>query len=464
MTAYDFYQRRAGVLLHPTSLPSGILDKDAERWLEFLEQAGFSVWQVLPLGEPQQGLSPYQCVSAFAMNPALYTAHTPPQPDLESFGTFRTENPWLEDYALFKLLHLRFSGDAWYEWPDEFKYRDLAAMNLLRNEMADESLRLQWQQFELHQRWQELKQLAKSKNILLFGDMPLFVAHDSVDVWACPQRYLLDDTGMPTVVTGVPPDYFSDNGQRWGNPHYNWEYMQAENFSWWLQRMRYHLKMFDTVRIDHFRGLQASWVIAADCETAVDGHWQETPGEALLTAIREQTGSLPIVAEDLGIITPAVTALRKKFHLPGMSVLQFGFDEHDDNPHKLKNILEDRIVYTGTHDNDTTLGWFESLTPELQQQVQATLASEIETTDSAAPTTGAVVNTMIRAAMLSAASICILPMQDILQLDSSARMNVPGTMTGNWTWSFEWQQLDRISIADLRQLIETSNRLIHYDT
>lgn len=458
MTRYDFYQRRAGVLLHPTSLPSGILDQDAERWLEWLERTGFSVWQVLPLGEPQDGLSPYQCVSAFAMNPALYNAYTEPQPDSAAFHKFRSSNSWLDDYALFKLLHLRFDDDAWYEWPDEYKFRETRALELLRDEYAAESMRLQWQQFELHARWQQLKQLANSKNIMLFGDMPLFVAHDSVDVWVCPQRYLLADNGMPTVVTGVPPDYFSDIGQRWGNPHYNWEYMQSENFAWWLQRMSYHLAMFDIVRIDHFRGLQASWVIDAACETAVDGHWQEVPGAELLVAIREQLGALPIVAEDLGIITPAVTALRKQFHLPGMSVLQFGFDEHDDNPHKLKNIVDDRIAYTGTHDNDTTLGWYQSLAPDLQQQVQAMLVAESAPAE--AELSAGVVYKMIRAAMYTPASACIIPMQDILQLDTSARMNVPGTITGNWTWSFEWQQLNTVPESDLHNIIETSGRLI----
>lgn len=461
MTAYDFYQRRAGVLLHPTSLPSGVLNQDAERWLEWLERAGFSMWQVLPLGEPQHGLSPYQCVSAFAMNPALYNEYTEPQLDSLAFREFCSNNSWLDDYALFKLLHLRFDDDAWYEWPDKFKFRDDRALSLLRSEYADESMQLQWQQFELHARWQQLKQLANSKNIMLFGDMPLFVAHDSVDVWICPQRYVLDDNGMPTVVTGVPPDYFSAEGQRWGNPHYNWEYMQSENFAWWLQRMSYHLAMFDIVRIDHFRGLQASWVIDAACETAVDGYWQEVPGAELLIAIREQIGALPIVAEDLGIITPEVTALRKEFHLPGMSVLQFGFDEHDDNPHKVKNIMEDRIVYTGTHDNDTTLGWYQSLDPELQQQVQSML-TDVAGTGGAELTSG-IVKQMIRIAMLSPASVCMIPMQDILQLDTSARMNVPGTITGNWAWSFEWQQLDSMSEAALRDTIETSGRLIRYD-
>lgn len=455
MSTADFYQRRAGVLLHPTSLPSGQLDIDAERWLDWLEKSGFTVWQVLPLGEPQHGLCPYQCISAFAMNPALYSNYSEPRPDLGEFRIFCAANPWVDDYALFKILHEKFNDDPWYNWPEEYKYRDEAALEKIIKNKADEYLRLQWQQYELHQRWDELKKLANRKNILLFGDMPLFVAHDSVDVWVQPQRFLLDEDGMPTVVTGVPPDYFSETGQRWGNPHFNWEYMHDEHFIWWSQRIEYHLEMFDMMRIDHFRGLQASWVIAADCETAVDGHWELMPGDKVLALIQKHVGALPIVAEDLGIITPEVTALRKKYHLPGMSVLQFGFDVFDDNPHKPKNITDDRVVYTGTHDNDTTRGWYESLSSDVQAQVKERLQVESCNGDECAEK---VVDKMIATAMSSLASLCILPLQDILHLDSSARMNVPGTIDGNWEWSFAWKQLDSVLPSILRELIEKSDR------
>ncbi len=462
MSMTDFYQRRAGVLLHPTSLPSGKLDEDAERWLDWLEQSGFSVWQVLPLGEPQHGLCPYQCVSAFAMNPALYTDYGTPRPDLGEFRIFCAANPWVEDYALFKLLHDRFDDDAWYEWPDEYKYRDEEALTKLRKDKAHEYLALQWQQYQLHQRWFALKQQANDRNILLFGDMPLFVAHDSVDVWVEPKRFLLDEKGIPSVVTGVPPDYFSETGQRWGNPHFNWDYMRNEHYAWWLQRMQYHLEMFDTVRIDHFRGLQASWVISAECETAIDGHWETMPGDELLTMLQKHIGTLPIVAEDLGIITPEVTALRKKFNLPGMSVLQFGFDAFEDNPHKPQNIVSDKVVYTGTHDNDTTRGWYESLAPDVQVQVRERLGVE-SSADNEPACVDIVVDKMIVMAMQTQASLCMIPMQDILHLDSSARMNVPGTIDTNWEWAFEWQQLERVSVVDLRQLIEKSDRLVDYD-
>jgi len=462
MSVSDFYQRRAGVLLHPTSLPSGKLDEDAERWLDWLEESGFSVWQVLPLGEPQHGLCPYQCVSAFAMNPALYTDYGTPRPDLGEFRIFCAANPWVEDYALFKLLHDRFDDDAWYEWPDEYKHRDEKALTKLRENKAQEYLVLQWQQYQLHQRWLTLKQQANDRNILLFGDMPLFVAHDSVDVWIEPRRFLLDEEGIPSVVTGVPPDYFSETGQRWGNPHFNWDYMHDEHYAWWLQRMQYHLEMFDTVRIDHFRGLQASWVIPAECETAIDGHWETMPGDELLTLLQKRIGSLPIVAEDLGIITPEVTALRKKFNLPGMSILQFGFDVFEDNPHKPQNIVSDKVVYTGTHDNDTTRGWYESLAPDVQSQVRDRLGIEWNE-DAGTSCVDTVVDKMIEMAMHTQASLCMVPMQDILHLGSSARMNVPGTIDNNWEWAFEWQQLESVSVTNLRHMIEQSDRLIDYD-
>lgn len=461
MTASDFYERRAGVLLHPTSLPSRLLDGDAERWLELIAQAGFSVWQVLPLGEPRQGMSPYQCISAFAMNPALLGHFSTPDPAVDSFRSFCSANHWVEDYATFKLLQRKFNADAWFRWPDEFRHRQADALARLRRDYASQYLQLQWQQFELHERWQQLKQKANSMGILLFGDMPLFVAHDSADVWANPGNFLLDENGIPGVVAGVPPDYFSDTGQRWGNPHYNWEAMQAGHFDWWLKRMNYHLEMFDIVRIDHFRGLEASWVIDAECDTAVDGHWQKMPGDELLAAIRDSAGHLPIVAEDLGIITPEVTALRKKYHLPGMSIMQFGFDAFEDNPNKPQNVEPDRVVYTGTHDNDTTRGWFESLAPETQQHVLQVLGIAAQ---SAAGTgesgiADLVVDRLIDNAMNTRASLCIIPLQDVLHLGSSARMNTPGTSSGNWQWSFQWQQLDSKLITTMRQRIEQAGRL-----
>jgi 4-alpha-glucanotransferase len=461
MTAADFYERRTGVLLHPTSLPSSILDADVERWLELISAAGFSVWQVLPLGEPQSGLSPYTCVSAFAMNPALLDHYRAPDPSSDRFRAFCAGNRWVEDYATFKLLHRKFNAGSWYEWPDVYRHRQADALAAVRREDAAQYLELQWQQFELHARWLQIRQTANRMGILLFGDIPLFVAHDSADVWANPDRFLLDSQGRLEVVTGVPPDYFSATGQRWGNPHYNWEAMKSAHFDWWLLRMDYHLEMFDIVRIDHFRGLEASWVINATCDTAVDGHWEKMPGDELLAAIRDRAGYLPIVAEDLGIITPEVTALRKKYHLPGMSVMQFGFDAFEDNPNKPQNVEPDRVVYTGTHDNNTTRGWFESLDPETQRHVMQVLGMDTgqETGTASVDLAGQVVDRLVDSAMNTRASLCMIPLQDVLHLGSAARMNTPGTVNGNWQWSFQWNQLESKIIHTMRQRIEHAGRL-----
>jgi 4-alpha-glucanotransferase len=455
MTADDFYQRRAGVLLHPTSLPSGRLDEDAERWLDTLHAAGFSVWQVLPLGEPQSGLSPYTCVSAFAMNHALLDRQDPPDYSSEPFHEFCASQQWLRDYATFKLAHRRFGGRPWCTWPDAYRHREPAALEALRRDHAQDFLQLLWQQYQLHERWQQLRRRANALGILLFGDMPLFVAHDSADVWARPGNFLLDAEGRMTVVTGVPPDYYSATGQRWGNPHYNWDAMQEDHFEWWLQRVNYHLEMFDIVRIDHFRGLEASWVVNAASETAIDGEWQKMPGDELLAAIRASSGHLPIVAEDLGVITPEVTALRRKYHLPGMAVMQFGFDAFEDNPHKPKNIKTDQVVYTGTHDNDTTRGWFEHLDVTMQDHVLEVLDIAMPAAEAA----DAVVDRMVDRALGSNASLCMLPLQDVLHLGSEARMNTPGTVNSNWRWSFQWDQLESKIVNHMRQQIETADRL-----
>ncbi|MGB5584476.1 MAG: 4-alpha-glucanotransferase [Gammaproteobacteria bacterium] len=464
MNSEDFYERRAGLLLHPTSLPSGVLNRDVERWLALMESAGMSVWQVLPLGEPRGGLSPYQCISAFAMNPALL----PDYPELDrserDYIEFCAKNhDWLYDYALFKVLKQMFGDAPWYEWPDEWKFRRPHAMQRAFDEFKDYVAELSWEQYQLYQRWREIKNKAHDRGILLFGDIPLFVAHDSVDIWAHPEQFLLDQEGMMTVVTGVPPDYFSATGQRWGNPHYNWEVMRRENYSWWLARISHQMKQFDLLRIDHFRGLESAWVIDASCDTALDGHWEKMPGDELLTKIHEDIGHLPIVAEDLGIITPEVRALRKKYHLPGMAVLQFSFDEHEDNPHKPHNIKEDAVVYTGTHDNDTTKGWFNSLNENDKNYVLQSLdlhaygENNGQLHERAADR---VVDKLIDDAMHSKASLCMLPLQDCLHLGSEARMNTPGTAHGNWQWTFSWEQISSDIAAEMKLWVEQSGRSV----
>ena len=465
LTTPDYHSRRAGILLHPTSLPSGVLDRDVERWLQLITDSGFSVWQVLPLGEPQEGLSPYQCSSAFAMNPAFLPELPPVDLQDAGFAPFCSDNHfWLDDYALFKVLKVHFNGASWFDWPEAWKFRDATAMQQMRAQYARAMTVLKWQQYQLHKRWQEIRHIAAEKGIQLFGDMPIFVGHDSTDVWAHPEWFLLNTDGSMNVVTGVPPDYFSETGQRWGNPHYNWEAMQASDFKWWRSRINHHLEQFDLLRIDHFRGLEAVWEIEASCETAVEGHWEKVPGDALLASFIDGMEHLPFVAEDLGIITPEVTALRKKYQLPGMSILQFGFDEFEDNPHKPHNIEEDKIAYTGTHDNDTTRGWFDSLEDHVKNHVLYSLGLLNENCHSWHELHDAgyvVVDSLLGNALNSRATICMLPMQDWLCLGSEARMNTPGTTTGNWQWQFQWDQLSAEHIDDMRVKIESSARLVN---
>ena len=452
MSLFQMNQRRAGILLHPTSLPSHTFD-DAERWLDFLALSGITVWQMLPLGVPLDGLCPYQCTSAFATNPVLLEEIPRLDENDPGFAAFsESQHFWLDDYALFVLLKERFSQKAWYQWPEEYKSRDTATLDALRRSHPQQLQLICWEQYQLHAAWQKIRQHAAKLGIALFGDIPIFVAHDSADVWMWPELFLLDEEGMPTVVTGVPPDYFAETGQRWGNPHYDWERMQENGFKWWLQRLQHHFEWFELVRIDHFRGLVAVWEIDAQCETAIDGFWQETPGEQLLTALQQQIGDLPLVAEDLGIITDEVIALKQQFHLPGMAVLQFSFDYFDDNPHKPRNILPCTVSYTGTHDNDTTLGWYRSLDEREQRHVLEVL--EIDSQDE-------VVYAMIAAALDSKANLAVIPLQDCLSLGSEARMNTPGTIENNWLWAFTWEQLDIPTISQkIYQKLEDSNRIV----
>ncbi len=476
--------RRAGVLLHPTSLPGpgprGDLGHAAYRFVEFAAAAGFSVWQTLPLGPTHEDGSPYQCLSVHAGNVdmisldwlvdrgwlkpetisangkcslarrrtclkrayACYQSHADAH-WREAFNTFTAQCAgWLEDYALYSALRAEQGGRAWFDWPDALRAREHGALDEAAARLAKEIDQVRFEQFVFFRQWAELRDYAHRHGLYLFGDMPIFVAHDSAEVWAHREYFDVDAHGQAATVAGVPPDYFSETGQRWGNPHYHWERMEADGFAWWVERMRTQLALFDIVRIDHFRGFEAYWSIPAEAETAVDGHWVKAPGAVLLRTLQERFERLPLVAEDLGVITAEVDALRREFGLPGMKILQFAFGSDAANPYLPHHHTSDSVVYTGTHDNDTTLGWYAGLDEAQQAHVLDYLGQPGEPMPWP----------LVRTALASVAGLAVLPMQDLLGLDGSHRMNRPGTTRGNWRWRFEWEQLPADLVERLRHL------------
>jgi 4-alpha-glucanotransferase len=464
--------RRSGILLHPTSLPGGdgigSLGAEALCFIDFLAAAGQTLWQILPLGPPGCGNSPYSCFSAFAGNPLLidlpqlvadgeleeaalgrFSAgdrinspsvaaykgallrqaatqffSTADQLRLNEFRSFCAATFWLDDYALFAALKSHFKGVGWNSWPEALRKRDSLTCSRMSVELASEIAFHRYLQWQFSRQWSRVKGYANQRGILIIGDAPIFVAHDSADVWCNQHIFTLDEGGNPTVVAGVPPDYFSATGQRWGNPLYRWDRLAADNYSWWRARVSNDLSRYDILRIDHFRGFEACWEIPAAEATAVKGRWVEGPGYALFEALRNDLGELPLIAEDLGMITPAVLALRDRCGFPGMKILQFAFDSGADNAYLPHNHVPGSVVYTGTHDNDTTQGWFAGLSHEQQQRICEYLPSTPDT----------VVIDLIRAAFASVARLAIVPMQDILGLDSTARMNIPGVADNNWGW------------------------------
>jgi 4-alpha-glucanotransferase len=470
-------RRRAGVLLHPTSLPSGTLGSDAHRFVDWLAESGFRVWQMLPIGPPGPDRSPYQADSAHAGNPGLISR----EPLIESgwlhaeddaagwleravagclasgnaedrieFEAFKASKAhWLEDYARYRVIKSQQEGRPWWSWPEPLRRRDVDAMERLINESADGLEQVRVTQWFFERQWQALRVHARERGVKLFGDMPIFVAHDSAEVWQRPDLFTVDADGHPTEVAGVPPDYFSEAGQRWGNPLYRWDRMQEDGFGWWIERLHSELARFDWLRIDHFRGFAACWSIPADAATAVDGRWVETPGRALFAKLEEALGSLPLVAEDLGLITPDVVALREALGLPGMRILQFAFDGGSENPYLPFNHARGSVVYTGTHDNDTTLGWWQSLEASQKALVLEVLGHPSE----------AMPMPLIRTALQSVAALAMIPLQDLLGLDGAHRMNVPATTEGNWSWRALREQLDGLSSAFWSERLKVSGRL-----
>ena len=422
--------RRAGVLCHLTSLPNRALGEyDADRFCEMLSSVGCSVWQMLPVTPPDEHGSPYASSSAFAGWHALCDPSIMRQLDYNELDRWVKANlHWLEDWALFSVLKEGFEERPWTEWPSRIREREPVAIAEIKEDLADQMSRWMREQFVFQADWDSLRYCSEKCGVELFGDLPFFLAHDSADVWANQHLFLLEESGAPAVVAGVPPDYFSKEGQRWGTVHYNWDAHRAEGFAWWKSRMTRMFELFDIVRIDHFRAIDSAWAIPAHHPTAEHGEWVQGPGDELLKAILEVSPKGGLVAEDLGIIPDSVVEMRKRHGLPGMAVLQFANDD-SDNPHNPENHTEDMVVYTGTHDNDTTVGWGKKPIKE-----------------------------MITTALESPAELAIIPLQDVMGLGSDARMNTPGIQEGNWEWKFDWEELDDAQLLWLGQQVYGSGR------
>ncbi len=475
--------RASGILLHPTSLPGpfgiGDLGDEAYHFLDFLASSNQHLWQVLPLGPTGYADSPYASFSSFAGNHLLLSlpqlakeglldeaalSHTPPfSADQVDFGAviafklpllwqsferfsaatkkaqeqhtfeqFLAKNShWLNDYTLFMALKDAHQSVPWTQWEPDIRAREPAALTTWRERLSKQINFHVYLQYQFYNQWGQLRNYAAERGISLIGDLPIFVAHDSADVWAHPELFYLDDTGLPTVVSGVPPDYFSVTGQRWGNPLYRWDTLAETGYAWWIERFRAVLAFVDMVRLDHFRGFAGYWEIPAEEETAVRGRWMPGPGADLFKALRKALGRVPIIAEDLGVITPDVVALRKQFSFPCMRVLQFAFSSDATNEHLPHNFERQTLVYTGTHDNDTTVGWYRTRGASEQHTVREYLGSDGQN----------IHLDLIRLALSSVADFAIVPMQDVLGQSSEARMNTPGQASGNWAWRYRPEML-----------------------
>jgi 4-alpha-glucanotransferase len=491
-----FRTRSSGVLLHPTSLPGphgcGDFGAAAYHFVDWLATAGQSLWQVLPLNPVGPGNSPYQSVSAFAGSPLLVDlealrargwlgrladpgfdraridyaraerarmallreawqgfSQRAEAVDREALKGFRRQQGhWLDDYALFMTLQERH-GTPWTRWPAGFAWREAAALGRLRDEADAEIGFWCFVQWQFTQQWQRLRDHARDRGLRIVGDAPIFVAHHSADVWAHTAQYLLDPHGEPTVVAGVPPDYFSATGQRWGNPLYDWTAMRADGYAWWGQRLAHLIGSFDAIRLDHFRGFEGYWEVPAHEEHAINGQWRAGPGRALFDALDARLGALPLIAEDLGVITPAVTELRTACGFPGMRILQFAFGDTPANPYLPHNYVPRTVAYTGTHDNDTTVGWWQQLNAPEREAVRGYLGPQAD---------AAIHWAMIRALSQSVANTVVYPLQDVLGLDSAHRMNIPGCAQGCWEWRFEWHQVGDAPARQLAAITQAHGR------
>ena len=474
--------RVSGILLHPTSLPgafgAGDFGSDAYQFVDWLVSAGQTYWQVLPLGEIGPGNSPYMSSSAFAGSILLIdlaelsshgwlssedlTPHPDFRPDRVDFTLLRpfrmerlrraarnffasghdnmhraytefciAENEWLEDYALFMTIAERESWSEWSHWSKELAHRKPQALRLMKKTCADEVGFWKFCQWCFARQWSNLRLYANERGVQIIGDVPIFVAYQSADVWSHQELFELDENGRPSVVAGVPPDYFSETGQLWGNPLYRWDIHEKTGYAWWIARLRHALQLADLVRIDHFRGFVAYWEVPADAPNAINGKWIAGPGKKLFEAFEKAFPHLPIIAEDLGLITPDVVDLRDKFKLPGMRILQFAFAEGQGNHFLPHHYVPNTIAYTGTHDNDTTLGWWNTVSDHEKVFAQHYLDSDGR----------AIQWDMMRALSNSVANIVIYPMQDVLGLSGDHRMNFPSQPTGNWEWRFSWDQV-----------------------
>jgi 4-alpha-glucanotransferase len=419
-------RRRAGVLL-PLSALDAPLGRGGRAFIDWLAAAGFSVWQILPVGPAGSDGSPYWVSSDHAGNPAFIDPAEPPDALAPPPGKFlAAASSWLPDYALFAALNRAHAGAPFWQWPAPLRDREPPALARARLELAQDCARIEREQYAFDVQWQRLRAHARSRGVRLFGDLPFYVAPSSAEVWAHRELFQLTATGEPAAVAGVPPDYFAAHGQWWGNPLYDWQAMERTQFRWWLARVGAALARFDLLRLDHFRALSAHWAVPATAADARGGAWRSTPGEALLQHLARKFRDLPLVAEDLGVITADVVALKREFALPGMRVLQFAFDGDAANPH-LPNLHErDSVVYTGTHDNDTARGWYSGLDRDTARRVAAQLGVGGDG--------DAVPEALVRAALGSLALLAILPVQDLLGLGSAARLNTPGTAHGNWSW------------------------------